>query len=135
MHINVEPDAGDGLGKSVHCALNLARATGIEVNFTFNGTPVYVRTSDTESDVTKRYYADTLTATERSVEAKRLLGLLRDEGDSVLQANLTSSAYQFVNQKLNELELLAEMGSKAELVLAVSTAQLFWLRDLWAKFN
>lgn len=77
----------------------------------------------------------TLTATERSVEAKRLLSLLRDEGDSVLQANLPSSAYQFVNQKLNELELLAEMGSKAELVLAVSTAQLFWLRDLWAKFN
>jgi hypothetical protein len=74
----------------------------------------------------------TLTADERGREARRLLNLLQSEGDDVLQSRLTRNAYQFVQEKLGELELLEEMGSKAELV--VSTSQLFWLRDLWEKF-
>ena len=74
----------------------------------------------------------TLTSAERSAEAKRLLNLLQAEGDDRLQSRLTAQAYQFVSQKLEDLTLLEEMGSKAELV--VSTSQLFWLRDLWQKF-
>ena len=73
-----------------------------------------------------------LTAAERSDEAKYLLARLRKEGDSRLEEKLTVQAYQFVQDKLSELELLEEMGSKAD--LAVSTSQLFWLRSLWDKF-
>lgn len=74
----------------------------------------------------------TLSAAERSAEARRLLRLLADEGDSTLAARLTPAAYLFIQQQLDQVELLEEMGSKAELV--VSPSQLLWLRDLWAKF-
>ena len=74
----------------------------------------------------------TLSPAERSAEARRLLRLLRDEGDELLVARLTNSAYAFVQQQLEQLDLLEEMGSKADLVVSIS--QLHWLRDLWARF-
>ena len=74
----------------------------------------------------------TLSPAERSAEARRLLRLLRDEGDDQLCARLTNSAYSFVQQQLDQLELLEEMGSKADLV--ISPNQLLYLRDLWARF-
>ena len=38
----------------------------------------------------------TLSAAERSAEARRLLRLLADEGDATLTARLTPAAYRFV---------------------------------------
>ena len=69
----------------------------------------------------------TLTADERSREARKNLGLLREEQESELERKLTGEALRFVQGKWMELDL----GGK----VAVSPNQLLWLRDLKSKFD
>jgi hypothetical protein len=73
--------------------------------------------------------SSTLTAEERSKEAIRLIALLDTIDDEEL-GTLTDRAQSFVNRLRLEASLLAEGA-----VLPISDAQLFWLRDLWAKFQ
>jgi hypothetical protein len=68
----------------------------------------------------------TLTASERSKEARRILEMLREEKTDALESRLTSRAHDFVRSKWLE----ADLGGQ----LNVTEAQYFWLQDIWSKF-
>jgi len=71
----------------------------------------------------------TLTADERAAEAKRLLHLLHDVDDDLLERKTTGAAREFLRQKWLEADLGAGVG------VAVTEPQLLHLRDLWGKFQ
>ena len=68
----------------------------------------------------------TLTPAERSREARKILGLLREEDERDLYRKLTGDALRFLQAKWLEMDLGGELN--------VTPDQLLWLRDLWAKF-
>ena len=73
--------------------------------------------------------SSTLSSAERSAEALRLLDLLRSADQEELKRRLSTRALEFLDRPWSAQSLLAP-GQK----LAVSKGQLYWLRDLWAKF-
>jgi len=68
----------------------------------------------------------TLTPAERSREARKILGLLREEDERDLYRKLTGDALRFLQAKWLEMDLGGELN--------VTPDQLLWLRDSWAKF-
>lgn len=68
----------------------------------------------------------TLTASERAKEARKILGMLREEKQEDLDAKLTRKAREFVEAKWLEMDL----GGQVD----VTVNQYFWLQDMWAKF-
>jgi len=71
----------------------------------------------------------TLTADERSREARRILTMLRDEADRDADAwerKLTMRAKDFISSKWLEMSLGGQ--------LYVTENQYFWLQDIWSKF-
>jgi len=68
----------------------------------------------------------TLTAEERSKEARRILTMLREEDQDEVEHRLTVRALEFVQGKWLEMDLGGQVS--------VTENQLFWLRDLWQKF-
>ena len=68
----------------------------------------------------------TLTAEERSKEARRILTMLREEDQDEVERRLTVRALEFVQGKWLEMDLGGQVS--------VTENQLFWLRDLWQKF-
>ena len=70
----------------------------------------------------------TLTASERSREARRLLEMLREEdkNNNAIQGRLTNNALGFVQARWLEMDLGGQIN--------VTENQLLFLRDIWAKF-
>ena len=68
----------------------------------------------------------TLTAEERSREARKILGLLREEDQNEVERKLTRDAMIFVRAKLLEMDWGGQLN--------VTPDQLFWLRSIWDKF-
>jgi hypothetical protein len=69
----------------------------------------------------------TLSPAERAAEARRLLTLLREEPEEELERKLTAKARRFVLSKWMEMDLGGQLN--------ISPSQLFWLRDLFEKFQ
>lgn len=69
----------------------------------------------------------TLTASERSREARRILEMLREENEQAISDKLSPRAQEFVSGKWLEMDLGGQIN--------VSESQLFWLRDLKSKFD
>lgn len=68
----------------------------------------------------------TLTAAERSREARRILEMLREEDQSEVERRLTTNAMSLVEAKWLEMDLGGQVG--------VTEGQLLFLRDIWSKF-
>ena len=68
----------------------------------------------------------TLTASERSREARRILSMLREEREEELERKLTQKARDFIAAKWLEMDLGGQ--------LVISVDQYFWLQDCWSKF-
>ena len=68
----------------------------------------------------------TLTAEERSREARRLLTLLREEDQSAVERKLSRNAMDLIQAKWLEMDLGGQVN--------VTENQLFYLRDSWSKF-
>lgn len=73
------------------------------------------------------HQSTTLTAAERSTEARRILTMLREEPKDDLECKLTGKAKGFVESKWVEMDF----GGKLE---NVTIDQYFWLMDIWSKF-
>jgi hypothetical protein len=69
----------------------------------------------------------TLSAAERAAEARRLLTLLREESEEELERKLTGEARRFIAAKWMEMDLGGQLN--------ITPSQLFWLRDLFEKFQ
>lgn len=72
----------------------------------------------------------TLSADERAQEARRILLRLADEDEDELDRRLTDRAKEFLSQQQLTMSLLPDGVGPT-----VTTAQLFWLRDIAEKFN
>jgi hypothetical protein len=68
----------------------------------------------------------TLTADERSREARKILTLLRNEPGEELERRLTDRALGFVQSGWLQMELGGQLN--------ISENQLLFLRDIWSKF-
>jgi hypothetical protein len=68
----------------------------------------------------------TLTAAERSKEARRILEMLREEPGDDLDRKLTPRAYDFVTSKWIEMDLGGQLN--------ITENMLLFLRDIWGKF-
>lgn len=68
----------------------------------------------------------TLTASERSKEARKILEMLREEKAEDLDRNLTPKAYDFVTSKWIEMDLGGQLN--------ITENQLLFCRDIWSKF-
>jgi hypothetical protein len=68
----------------------------------------------------------TLTAAERSKEARRILEMLREEPEEDLERKLSARAQEFVSAKWLEMDLGGQLN--------VTPDQYWWLQDLWSRF-
>ena len=68
----------------------------------------------------------TLTAAERSKEARKILEMLREESDSDLERKMTRKARDFIEGRWLEMDLGGQLN--------VTENMLLWLRDIWQNF-
>ena len=73
------------------------------------------------------HQSTTLTQAERSIEARRILTMLREEPKDDLETKLTPKAKQFVHAKWLEMDF----GGKLE---HITIDQHFYLQDIWSRF-
>lgn len=69
----------------------------------------------------------TLTAAERSKEARRILEMLREEDQSEVERKLTTATLGFVQAKWMEVDLGGALN--------ITENQYWWLQDIWSKFQ
>lgn len=73
------------------------------------------------------HQSTTLSSTERAIEARRILTMLREEPKDDLETKLTGKAKSFVEAKWLEMDF----GGKLE---SITVDQYFYLQDIWARF-